>query len=520
MKNNFHFIHMINRAFLLPLSLMLLITSCESDLPGFYEYEPYSYSSLDLTASDWKPVLIADASAFSLPAPAATGSDAYKSELAELKSLSANPDGKQIEAVKYWNNDGLNRWNEIICRYISKYNLPPAPNPDGTYGVPDASTPDKYPYFPFAHPTYACRALAYLTGAQYDALIVAWKLKTQFNRGSHQKADPSINTHLPASDLPTYPSEGAVVAAVSEVMLSALFPLEKSEIQQIAAEHKNSLMWAGKNVKSDIVAGDSLGRLIAAEFLKRASTDGMKNAQTPRPVSDSITQAAEARFGWSWKNLETPQRPVGITPLFGKVKPWFIPSAEAVRPGPPPAPGSPEFNAAANELKDIQKNLTREQRAIANYYADGIGTYSPPGHWNRIAVEKIVSARFSPVRAARILAYMNYAIMDGGISCWDTKYYYHYPRPSQAIPGFKTILGIPNFPAYTSGHSTFSSAAGTVLAHFFPASTAEFDAITREASLSRLYGGIHYRFDSEVGVNSGKLIAGYSVNRAKLDNAE
>jgi hypothetical protein len=58
---------------------------------------------------------------------------------------------------------------------------------------------------------------------------------------------------------------------------------------------------------------------------------------------------------------------------------------------------------------------------------------------------------------------MNMAIVDAGISCWDAKYYYHYPRPIQVIPGFKTILGTPNFPAYTSGHSTFSAAAAEVL---------------------------------------------------------
>lgn len=502
------------------LCILLVISSCESDLPGFYEFEPYAYSSTDLAAGDWKPVLIADAGAFQLPDPAPVGSDAYKSELAELKSLSENPDARQKDAIQYWNNDGLVRWNETICRLISKYNLPPAPNDDDSYGVPNAAAPDQYPYFPFAHPTYACRALAYMSGAHYDALISAWKLKSQFNRARHQTADPSIRLHLPASELPSYPAEGAVIAAVSEVMLSALFPLDKIEIQKLSAEHKNSLMWAGKHVKSDITAGDSLGRIIAAEFLKRAATDGMKNAQSPKAISDSIRQAAETRFGWYWKNLEDPERPVGITPLFGKVKPWFIPNVETVRPGPPPAIGSPEFIQAANELKDIQKNLTKKQRAIANFYADGIGTYSPPGHWNRIAAEKIVEARLSPVRAARIIAYMNYAIMDAGISCWDTKYFYHYPRPSQAIPGFKTILGIPNFPAYTSGHSTFSSAAGKVLSHFFPSAAAEFDAVTIEASLSRLYGGIHYRFDSEVGVTSGHLVAEYSVNRAKLDGAE
>lgn len=83
----------------------------------------------------------------------------------------------------------------------------------------------------------------------------------------------------------------------------------------------------------------------------------MKNAQTPRPISDSIKLAAKARFGWAWDNLEDPVRPVGITPLFGSVKPWCIPNVEAVRPLPPPAIGSAEFNTAAEELKSFAKTL-------------------------------------------------------------------------------------------------------------------------------------------------------------------
>jgi len=332
--------------------------------------------------------------------------------------------------------------------------------------------------------------------------------------------DASITTHLPENGLPSYPSEGATIAAVSQVILTAMFPLEKDFIAEKAAEHKSSLIWAGMNVQSDIVAGDSLGRAVAAVFMNRAKTDGMASAQTPRPISDSLRNAAQARWGWYWENLETPQRPVGITPFFGRVKPWCIPDVEAVRPVPPPAPGSPEFQVAAAELQDIADNLTTDQRKIANFWADGLGTYTPPGHWNRFAADLIVKYKENPLRSARTFAYLNMAIMDAGISCWDAKYYYHYPRPSQAIPGFKTILGIPNFPSYTSGHSTFSAAAATVLGHIFPAEKARADAWAEEAALSRIYAGIHYRFDSEVGITQGRDVGNYAVDIAKADGGE
>lgn len=165
-----------------------------------------------------------------------------------------------------------------------------------------------------------------------------------------------------------------------------------------------------------------------------------------------------------WVNMENPIRPVGLVPGYGKVKPWMLPSVELVRSVPPPAPGTPEFNKDAEELKSIAKNLTLEPRRIANWWEDGLGSYTPPGHWNKLAKRYCIEYKLNPLRTARVFAYMNMAIQDAGIACWDTKYYYHYPRPIQAIEGFKTILGTSNFPAYTSGHSTFPSTGEAVLA--------------------------------------------------------
>lgn len=252
----------------------------------------------------------------------------------------------------------------------------------------------------------------------------------------------------------------------------------------------------------------------------RASTDGMKFAQTPKIISDSIRDAAEAQWGWHWVNQETPPRPVGITPFFSKVKLWFVPNVEAVRPDVPPTPGSTEFETAAAELNDVLDNLTNDQRRIANFWSDGLGTYTPPGHWNRFACEYIIQYKYNPLRAARTLAYLNMAMQDAGIACWDAKYFYHYPRPVQAMPGFKTILGTPNFPSYTSGHSMFSAAAAEVLSHVFPEEAARFQSWSEEAALSRLYGGIHYRFDIEAGQVKGKEVGQFAINRMISDGGE
>ncbi len=109
---------------------------------------------------------------------------------------------------------------------------------------------------------------------------------------------------------------------------------------------------------------------------------------------------------------------------------------------------------------------------------------------------------------------VNMALMDAGIVCWDTKYFYFNPRPTQLNPAIKTLTGIPNFPAYISGHSTFSGAAAAILGYIIPEKASQYDAMAKEASMSRIYGGIHYRSDCEVGLVVGKNIGNYAVQRA------
>jgi hypothetical protein len=515
MKNNHPFLFI-----LLAVASAFFFQSCDEDIPTHYAFEPYAYASLDENGGTWTPNLLTSASQIGIPAPSDAGSAEFLAEVAAVKTASSQLTGDQQAAIDYWAGDGLVRWNEIAREMATKYNLTPAPNADGTYPAPDPANPGNYPLFPFSHPPYASRAFAYLSAAQYDALITAWHYKYQFNRPSAYNADATITPHLPPNDLPGYPSEGAVIAAVSKDLLTALFPLEKDFIAAKAQEHQNSLIWAGINTASDIAGGDSLGRAVGKVFRMRASTDGMKSAQTPKPVSDSIRDAAEARWGWHWINMETPQRPVGVTPAFGKVKTWVVQDVTTVRPAGPPAPDSPEFQTAANELNDVLDNLTNDQRRIANFWSDGLNTYTPPGHWNRFACEAIIEYKYNPLRAARTLAYLNMAMQDAGIACWDQKYYFHYPRPIQAMPGFKTILGTPNFPSYTSGHSMFSAAGAEVLSHVFPANSSLYQGYAEEAALSRLYGGIHYRFDITDGQSSGTLVGEAVVSKMMLDGGE
>ena len=222
-----------------------------------------------------------------------------------------------------------------------------------------------------------------------------------------------------------------------------------------------------------------------------------------------------------WTSRDLPSRPP-MLPFFFNVKTWNFDQATMIanRPAPPPAVGSAEFETAINELRDMSKNRTREQFRIASFWADGTGTYTPPGHWNRKAAELIYDKQLNELRSARVMALVNTAMHDAGVACWDTKYFYLYPRPTEVDPNVETSTGIPNFPAYTSGHSTFSGAGAEVLSHLFPDKSSELQNMAKEASESRIYGCIHYRFDSEVGLTSGKQVGRYAVQRAQTDGGE
>jgi membrane-associated phospholipid phosphatase len=170
-------------------------------------------------------------------------------------------------------------------------------------------------------------------------------------------------------------------------------------------------------------------------------------------------------------------------------------------------------------VKSAVKKITRAQLSTVYKWADGVNTPTPPGHWDFIADSYIAAANFSEVRAARALALVNMALHDAAVGCWDAKYAYFSPRPSQLDPSIRTVVGLPNFPSYTSGHSTFSAAAADVLSYLFPSGTAYFESERDEAAMSRLYGGIHYPADIEVGKVHGSRIAGYTVRFARGDGA-
>ena len=203
--------------------------------------------------------------------------------------------------------------------------------------------------------------------------------------------------------------------------------------------------------------------------------------------------------------------PIGIA--LASIKGWLLDSASEFRPPAPPAFGSPAWNAALAEVQRVARERTREQTAIAQKWNSG----DPWAVWNATAAEAIVRHHMSELDAARVLAVLNVGATDAIIACFDAKYHYWSIRPSQADTTLVLAdsVQLPNFPSYPSGHACSAGAFERALVHFFPQERAQWVATAAEQAMSRLYGGIHYRFDNDGGLALGRVVAQNAIDREK-----
>ena len=232
-----------------------------------------------------------------------------------------------------------------------------------------------------------------------------------------------------------------------------------------------------------------------------------------------------------------------VTPHWKNVTPFALTSATQFLPKPPAEFGSTRFIHQAQEIINITANLTEEQKAIAEYWADGPKSELPPGHWTLFA--EVVSKRDNHTtdQDAKMFFALGNALLDASIGCWATKVTYDSVRPITAIRYLyagQTIEGVngvlvdganwkpyqpdsfltPPFAEYTSGHSTFSAAAAVVLREFTESDKFEysvdknsvtlswrtFTEAADEAGMSRRYGGIHFEDGDLVARHMGKKI--------------
>ena len=316
-------------------------------------------------------------------------------------------------------------------------------------------------------------------------------------------------------------SEVAAAATAAHGVLSALFPTQVAAFDAQLAESLAGIPTGPRN------RGIEWGLACAEDMLALRSAD---NAGIVIPYVPLI--------GPGFWQPTPPANAPALLPNWPIVTPFCLASGADLRSPPPPALTSAEYTAAFNEVKDLGRVdssiRTPEQTQIAQFWADGAGTETPPGHWLRIAAELSVAHELSLPESARLLALVAMAVGDAAIVSWDTKYAYSHWRPVTGIrdaandgnpdtaadTAWTSLIGTPPFPAYTSGHSTFSASAAQVLTRFFRDESFEFSTtsqslagVTRsftsfaqaaaEAGQSRIYGGIHWQHDNQAGQAAG-----------------
>lgn len=313
------------------------------------------------------------------------------------------------------------------------------------------------------------------------------------------------------------------------------------------AKYETSTYAPFKQALSEEVYTNSIafGEAVAKKIMERMAADNYKK-----------TRSLEKYYGSKEDGKWQPTAPDyldGVEPYWNQLKTMVMDSASQFDPGPPPAFSkgtTSKFYKLNKEVYDVGRNLSAEQTVIAKFWDDNpfvmehsghlmVATkkQTPGGHWMGIATIASRQSGAGAVKSARAYAYTSLALFEGFISVFDTKYRYSFVRPitfiNQSIdPKWEPLLQTPPFPEYTSGHSTITGGAATVLSGMFGNNFAfkdtsdkryinmerdftSFIQASDECSISRLYGGIHYRLSVDKGAETGKKIGALILAKLK-----
>nr|WP_161501232.1 Ig-like domain-containing protein [Rhodopirellula sp. SM50] len=360
-------------------------------------------------------------------------------------------------------------------------------------------------------PTFASRAAAMVHAAIYDAVA-----SLEGRPGYYVSLLPPAGASL----------EAAVSGAAYNV-LKYLYPGQQAFLDA-------NLQAALSHVPDGIgeTTGVAFGQSVAGAIIAMRAADGW----------NAFVDHVPAAGPGAWAPTG-PMYAQALDPQWAHLTPFTMTTADQFLPAGPPALTSQAWATAYNEVKSLGQlnspSRTTDQTEIARFWADGAGTSTPVGHWNVIAGDAALAEGNSISENARLFAALNLSLGDAAIVAWNAKYRYDFWRPETAIragssdgnpdtladPSWTPLVISPPFPEYVSGHSTYSGAAAAILtATFGPGyafiATSEglpgisrafnsFDEAAEEAGRSRVYGGIHYDFSNQDGLEAGRSLASY-----------
>lgn len=386
---------------------------------------------------------------------------------------------------------------------------------------------------------------------------VAARIYTYASLASHEAirhadpSEPSIVTRLKGFETMPEPAANKkynYVLAASVAFYSTVREITFSQdtVKKFEEEtYKPFKKYLDKEVFNNSV---DFGKAIANRILKRVATDNYKQTRTMEKYYGSTDDG-------KWQPT-APDYLEAAEPHWQKIKPLTLDSASQFDPGPPPAfsrDTNSIFYKMNKEVYDRTKNLTQEEKDIAYFWDDNpfvshhfghlmfnTKKQTPGGHWMGITAIACKKMNADEIKTARAYALVSVGLFEGFISCWDTKYRYKYIRPITVInewidKDWNPYLQTPSFPEYTSGHSTNSSVAATVLTGLFGENFSYHDDADKEyigmerdfksfkeaaleASISRFYGGIHYIISLDRGVAVGARVGEHVLKVAHGKN--
>jgi hypothetical protein len=438
--------------------------------------------------------------------------------------------------------DSLHRWNIIAINASGLDHTPVAPSENRVFGEQ-------------LGPGRSSRAMAIVHIAMFDALDAVVGGYTSYT-GTQAAGSTSVD---------------AAITQAARDTLAALFPSQTAIFDSYLAQD----LAAVKNAQQK-ANGIDLGHRAAAAILAMRVNDGSQIPE-PRVGVDYFT----SNLPGHWRQDPISLIPLALGAYWGQCIPFVVNSATQFRAPAPPGMTSPAYTIAFNEVKrlgrDTSTQRTEEQTFIGIFWAyDGTPSLcAPPRLYNQITVHIADQRRLSAMQFARLLALVNTAMADSGITIWESKYYYDFWRPITGIresdPGTgPTRLGdgnpdtvgdtsfsplgapasnlngpnfTPPFPAYPSGHAGFGGALFQVMRRFYGTDNIaftfvsdEFNGQTRdnngnirpyrprsfstlsqaeeENGQSRIYLGIHWAFDKMEGITLGRRVGDYVFDHA------
>jgi hypothetical protein len=324
-------------------------------------------------------------------------------------------------------------------------------------------------------------------------------------------------------------SQDAAAAAAAHEVLLALYPkfqtlLDDQLQQSLASIHDGR----------DTAEGITIGKTVADQILALRSNDG--SSAPPVPFA----------FGSAPGDYQSTPPNFPKQPQFthwSHVMPFALERANQFRPGPPPALTSDTYSDVFNEVKSLgianSTSATPDQALTGHFWNGAIQNY-----WNEITQTASLRHELTTAQSARLFALLNLTFADGVIAFYDAKYTYNFWRPVTAIreaatDGNPETLPDPNWlpavgnttpdPAYPGAHAVISEAGASVLIAFFGENhfdftvTSEvlagvdrsfkgFSAAGEEATLSRIFAGVHFRSDLTTGQTLGREVADFVVD--------